>query len=62
MVVVSAWSVAMSWTGTWSAEGIMMIMADDIGRFKVKRLQPRHHGLSHAQHRSHRQGGRDFTD
>jgi|KBSMisStandDraft_5_1062788.scaffolds.fasta_scaffold17028_2 hypothetical protein len=40
----------------------MMIMADDIGRFKVKRLQPRHHGLSHAQHRSHRQGGRDFTD
>jgi len=36
-----------------------MIMADDIGRFKVKRLQPRHHGLSHAQHRSHRQGGRD---
>ncbi len=39
---------------------ILFIMADDIGWFNVSCLQPRHHGLPHAQHRPHRQGRRDL--
>src|SRR5262245_19961182 len=37
---------------------ILMIMGDDIGSRNPELLQPRGHGISHAQHRPHRGGGR----
>jgi hypothetical protein len=37
---------------------ILFILADDIGWFKRKRLQPRCDGLPHAEHRQDRSGRR----